>query len=91
VLAVHDPNVETTRARRRDLFGAGIDTGHEAAKRGKLLRQRAVAAAEIEDALAGLRSKELHERLPKLRYKPRICSVSLRVPGLPCRHGKTVP
>src|SRR5206468_8601081 len=72
VLAIHDSDVETACARGRDLLGAGINPRDDAAERGELPRECAITAAEIENSLARLRSKQFHDRLAELRYEARI-------------------
>src|SRR5690606_34546664 len=48
----------------------------------ELLREHAVAAAEVEDALARTRPEQLDHRRTEIRYEACVARVALRVPGL---------
>ena len=91
VLTVPDAGVEAERLRRVDLRGARVDAHHRAAERGELGGQHTIAAAEIQDALARLRGKELQHRRAELRNEARVARVPVGVPGLPRGHGVLCP
>jgi hypothetical protein len=67
VLTAQDARPEPEPVDSVDLFRARIHPHDVAAQRRKLLRERAVAAAEIQDPLAALRRQELHDRRSEIR------------------------
>lgn len=77
-----DPGVQSTGAGRFDLFGAGVDGDDVAADVAEANREGAVAAAEIENALAGLRVEELEDGRAELGDESRVAGVLLGVPLL---------
>jgi hypothetical protein len=81
-LARHDPRVEPLRLGRGDHVGRGIDRDDCGAGGGELRGQHAVAAAEIENALAGLGREQLDDRRAKGRHKMRGLGITLRRPML---------
>jgi hypothetical protein len=81
-LAVNDPRVESARAGRLDEVRARIDADDRAAQGNELFRERAVAAAEIEDAFARLWRKQRNDRRAEIGDEPGVASVALRVPRL---------
>ncbi len=91
VLAVHDVRVDSERLRRVDLRRARVDAHHRAPERRELRAERTVAAAEIQDALAWLRGKQLHHRRPELGHEARVARVAVGVPGLARGHGVRCP
>ena len=58
-----------------------------AAESDELLGERAVAAAEIEDALAALRREQLDDRRAEVGDEARVARVALGIPGLRRIHG----
>jgi len=60
-LAVTDAGIEPSAPRCRHLIAARIHANHVAAGGCKPLRQRPVAAAEVEDPLTGPRLKQGHD------------------------------
>ena len=62
----HHPRVKAEGARGRHLLGTAVDPDDVDAKIDQLPGQRAVAAAEIKNALACTRCQQLHHRLPQL-------------------------
>ena len=81
-LAGHDARVEPASPRRLDLRRARVDTHHGAAARHELRGERTVAAAEVEDALAGLRGEQVHDGRAEVGDEARRARVALRVPAL---------
>src|SRR6185312_5774267 len=79
--AVDDPRIEPLGLGRRHLLGALIDADRLAERR-ELGRQRAIAAAEIENPLARPRREPLEHALPQSRHEARIAAIALWVPML---------
>ena len=69
---VHEPRVDAQRAGRAHHVGAGVDPDHRAAELGQPCGQHAVAAAQVEDALARRRRQQLDHRQPQLGHEPRM-------------------
>jgi hypothetical protein len=81
-LARHDARVEAAGTGRLDHARARIDADHQGTPGPDLLRQHAVAAPQVEHALAGLRIEELQHRSTQRRHEPRVPRVALRIPAL---------
>ena len=48
----------------------------------QLFGERSVSATQVEDALARLRLKQVHHRLPERGHEVRVGRISGRIPGL---------
>ena len=82
LLAARDAAIEAARARARDLLGARVDADDLAAEGDELLGERAVAAAEVEDALAGARRQQLDDRHAEVAHEAGVLLVALGTPAL---------
>ena len=82
LLPVHQPRVEAARLGGGDQFGRGIDRDDFRAGRRDLLRQHAVTAAEVEDALAGPRIEQLDDRHAEHRHEGAGLGIALGLPAL---------
>src|SRR5439155_3476223 len=78
----HDSRVDAAPTDGLDLRHARVDPDHHAAARDERLRQRPVAAAEVEDALPRHRREQLHDRRAQLGDEARGARVALGIPGL---------
>ena len=67
--------------------GGAIDADDLAAEGDELFGEDAVAAAEVEDALAGLRGEEFDDRCAKVGDEAGMAVVEVGVPGLGGGHG----
>ena len=83
---VDNPRVEMAIARRRDLSGARIDRNQTTTRALDELRQPAVAAAEIEDALARLGIENPDDLAAVVRDEAAVPFILLRIPLL--GHGR---
>ena len=81
-LAVGDARVEAEASRGFDLRRARIDADDVASHRGELDRERAVAASEVEDSLAGLRREQLDHRRAEVGDEAGVACVRVGVPAL---------
>src|ERR1700691_3404398 len=81
-LATGDAGVETEPATGFDLGRARIDADHRASQLGQLQRERAVAASEVEDALAGARREQLDYRRTEVGDEAGVARVCVGVPAL---------
>ena len=77
-----DAGIEPSSPGRLDLLGASVQTDHRAARRHELLRQRSVAAPQVEDPFPRLRGQKLQNGCAEVRHEPSVPRVALRVPGL---------
>jgi hypothetical protein len=73
---IHDPHVKASLACSRNHVRRIVDAHHLRTRRHQLFGQRSVAATQIEDALPGLRLKQVHHRLPECRHE-----ISVRLIG----------
>ena len=80
-LAVHDKNLSTVISRRLKLRQAGIAAVDCAARGNDLFRQRTVAAAEVQDGLAGLAIEQRQQWLAEVGNETRVLGVAIRIPG----------
>ena len=78
--AVED--LQTAGAGGGDHGGGGIEAGDEGAGGGELLGEGAVAAAEVEDALAGLWREEIEDGAGKVRHEAAVGGIVGGVPDL---------
>jgi hypothetical protein len=62
--------------------GRRIHADHRGASLHEPFRERAVAAADVEDALTRARREQVEHRLPEIRHEPRVGGVVGRVPRL---------
>ncbi len=83
---VHHSRVEAGRARCLDLQRAAVDADDLATEIDELSRERAVAATEIEDALARARREQLDDGSAEVGYEPGVSRVPVGIPGLRLRH-----
>ena len=81
-LAVGDARVETEASGSFDLGRARVDADDVASHRGELDRQRAVAASEVEDSLAGARREQLDHRRAEVGDEAGVARVCVGVPAL---------
>ena len=80
------------RARRRHLLGAAVDADDRGSRhRPAGAVSDAVAAAEVEDALARPRREQLDDAGAEIADEARVAGVALRVPALLVRHAITPP
>jgi hypothetical protein len=70
----------TSRARSRDHLGGVVDTEHGRAALDDLLRQRTLAAADIEDPLACLGVQEVERSPAELGYEAAHAGVIRGIP-----------
>jgi len=82
-LARHDARVDAAGPRRRNHVGRGVDRDHLGPGGDDLLGQDAVAAAEIEDALARLGIEQFEHRRAEGRHEIRRRRVAPGLPVLP--------
>ena len=82
-MAVHHRNVQAAVLSRLKLQKTRIHSNHCAAITCDLLRQRAVAAAQVQDEISGFGVQQLQKRFSQVRDKSGVLRVALRVPG--CR------
>jgi hypothetical protein len=82
LLAVTELGVQAACAGAFDLLGAAVETEDPAAPRGDPFAQRAVAAAEIQYALARPRVEQGEQRLAQVGDEARVALVSLGIPAL---------
>jgi hypothetical protein len=81
-------SARATRASRprarapRDLLRAGIDGHDQRARRDQLLRERAVAAAEVEDPLPWPGREQVDHRGAEVGHEARVLGVGPRIPLL---------
>lgn len=80
-------NVEVAGAGGTDLGGTdhglgGVDAGEDGSGGGEPLGERAVATADVEDALAGLRGEEIDDAGSEVGDEAAILGVGGGVPGL---------
>ncbi len=80
--AVANARVETASARGVDHLGRSIHADHRRARGDDLLREHAVAASKIEDALAGLWIEQLEHGLSQGGYEMSVLGVAIRLPIL---------
>jgi hypothetical protein len=81
-LTRHDPRVEALRLGGGDHVGRSVDRDDDSPAGGDLRGQHAVAAAEIEDALARLGVEQLDHRRAESWHEMRGRGVTLRRPML---------
>ena len=81
-MPIHQTGIEPTRYRCFNEIGAGIDACDFRACVCNALRQRTVAAAKIEDALACLRRQPVIYASAQIGHEARIALVSAGGPGL---------
>src|SRR5206468_11470304 len=86
-LGVAAPRVEAARPGGADLLRAAVDGDDAAAAGDELLREDAVAAAQIEDALARLRGEQGEHAGAEVGDEPRVPGIGVRIPVL-CGHGQ---
>jgi hypothetical protein len=79
---VHYAGVQAKFLGGGDLLSAGIDTDDTAAQRRELGSEHAVAAPEIQDALAGARGEQINYRRAKVGNKAGVAGVAVRIPSL---------
>ena len=79
---VRNARVQSAPTRRPDLFRTRVDGHHAATGRDQLLRQGAVTAADVEDALSRLWTEQLDHRRPEVGHEPRVRRVLFRIPDL---------
>ena len=77
---VHQPRVESLGPRRADHAEAVVDPDHVGAGFLDLTRQRAVAAADVEDMLARLRIEQVERRLAQRGHEAADAGIVGRVP-----------
>jgi hypothetical protein len=82
LLAIHPPRFDAARSRGREQRFADVDPENADAPPLELLRHHAVAAAKVENALAGLRLKPFQHRSSEIGYEPRVLFIILGVPDL---------
>jgi hypothetical protein len=81
-LAVGDPCVEPEPTGSVDLWCARIDADDVASQVGELLSERAIAASEVEDSLAGARREQFDYGRAEVGDEARVAGVSIGVPAL---------
>ena len=86
VVSVRHACIEPALERGGNLRLAPVHGHDPAAQRRELLRQCAVAAAEVEDSLARTWRKHFHHGRPEIGNEARVTRVASGVPGLPRRH-----
>ncbi len=79
---IHDTGVEATSPRCRDHLLARIHTYYDCSRAHQPLCQRAIAAAEIENALASTRLQQRHDRRAQLGDEAGGALVFLGIPAL---------
>ncbi len=65
-----------------DHRSGSIDAGHDGSRCGEFLRECAIAAANIEDALSGFWGQEINDAGREVRDEPAALGISGCVPGL---------
>jgi hypothetical protein len=86
-LAVGQADVQAQRRGRRDQLGRGVDPDHPRARGRQRPRQRAVAAAQVQDVLARPRREQVDHRRAQLGNEARVGRVPFGVPALAGRRG----
>ena len=81
-MSVDDQSIDTARLSGSNLVGAGIDTDDVCPGLHEGNGEGAVAAPEIENALARPRFEQAYDLTGKIGDKPRIFRVGLRIPLL---------
>jgi len=69
-----------------DLLSARIDTDDMASHRGELRGKHAVAAAKVQDALAGARREQINHGRAKFGDEAGVACIAFRIPGLRVCH-----
>src|SRR5580700_10411742 len=83
---VHYAGVQTEFSRGVNLRCTGIDTDDVASHRGELRGEHAVAAAEVQDALASARREQFNHRRAEVGDETGVAGVAFRIPGLCLYH-----
>ena len=81
-LGIDDPGVEPALECGPDLFGAAVDGDDAASRLPETFGQGAVAASQVENALARPRIQQVADRRTEVRDEAAVLSVCLRVPVL---------
>ncbi len=79
-LCVAEPCVDTARSRRFNERRRSVDADDVRARGDDALRERAVAATDIENPLAGLRREEIDQRRTEVGDEARITRVAIGFP-----------
>src|SRR5262249_36790991 len=77
LLSVHDAAIQPARTRGGNLSGAAVDPDDVTADCNEPLSERAVTAAEIQDALSCARRKQLDDRRARLGAEAGVSGVPL--------------
>jgi hypothetical protein len=83
---VHYAGVQAEFSRGLDLRCTGIDSDYVASHRGELRGKHTVAAAKVQDALAGARCEQLDHGRAEFGDEAGIASIACRIPGLRMCH-----
>jgi hypothetical protein len=82
IAGAHHASIEAEFARGFDLRGARIHADHTASEGGEFRRQRAIAAAEIENAFAGARRQQFDNGRAEFGDEARVARIAFRIPRL---------
>ena len=75
LLGIRDEGVDAARARRLDHLLGAVEADHPGAGLDNPLGQHAVAAADVQDELAGLRVEQLQHCIAEPRHEGRVLRI----------------